>query len=432
MRSNDDPIRRGFDGLLTNVLGVREGGPQMHEQTSGSLGSLRELNRRRVINALSERGQASRAELARLTGLSRSTVSSIVADLQGIGLVVERDGTPAGGDRGGRPGVLLALDRAAGVAIAVDFGHRRLRVAAFDLAHTALAERSTEVDINQPAEDAMDVAGRLVDEILEDAGVDRDQVVGVGLGLPGPISRDTGTLGSSTILPSWVGLSVAQVMAERLELPVYADNDANLGALAETTFGAGRGATEVAYLKISSGIGAGLVVGGRLYRGTNGTAGEIGHMIVEDAGLVCRCGNRGCLETVAGEQGIVDALRRSHGDDITLAGVLARAAGGDLGCQRVLSDAGRYIGIAAASLCNLFNPRRLIVGGSVSPAGELLLGPLRESIQRYAIPSAAADVEIVAGELGERTETLGALALVLAESDRLVAPRPARVAAGGR
>jgi predicted NBD/HSP70 family sugar kinase len=404
----------------------------MERSTSGSLGSLRELNRRRVINALSERGLASRAELARVTGLSRSTVSSIVGDLQAIGLVVEREGTSPGGDRGGRPGVLLALDRAAGIAVAVDFGHRRLRVAAFDLAHTALAERSTEVDIDRPADDAMDAAVRLVDEVLAEAGADRDQVIGVGMGLPGPISRDTGTLGSSTILPSWVGLPIAPVMAERLGLPVYADNDANLGALAETTFGVAVGATEVAYLKISSGIGAGLVVGGRLYRGTNGTAGEIGHMIVDDDGLVCRCGNRGCLETVAGEQGIVDALRRSHGEDLTLNDVLRLAADGDLGCRRVLADAGRYIGIAAASLCNLFNPQRLIVGGSVSSAGELLLAPLRESIRRYAIPSAAADVEIVAGELAEQTETLGALALVLAESDRLVAPRPVTVAAGGR
>jgi predicted NBD/HSP70 family sugar kinase len=405
----------------------------MERSTSGSLGSLRELNRRRVINALSERGLASRAELARVTGLSRSTVSSIVGDLQEIGLVVEREGTSPGGDRGGRPGVLLALDRAAGVAIAVDFGHRRLRVAAFDLAHTALAERTTEVDIDRPADDAMDAAVRLVDEVLAEAGVERDQVIGVGMGLPGPISRDTGTLGSSTILPSWVGLKIAEVMAERLGLPVFADNDANLGALAETTFGVALGATEVAYLKISSGIGAGLVVGGRLYRGTNGTAGEIGHMIVDDNGLVCRCGNRGCLETVAGTQGIVDALRRSHGENLTLDDVLSLAAAGDIGCRRVLADAGRYIGIAAASLCNLINPQRLIVGGSVSSAGDLLLGPLRESIRRYAIPSAAADVEIVAGQLGEQTETLGALALVLAESDRLVAPRPVTVAvAGGR
>jgi predicted NBD/HSP70 family sugar kinase len=247
-----------------------------------------------------------------------------------------------------------------------------------------------------------------------------DEVVGVGMGLPGPISRDTGTLGSSTILPAWVGVPVAAVMSDRLGVPVYADNDANLGVLAEVTFGAGRGCTEAAYLKISSGIGAGLYMDGHIFRGKNGTAGEIGHVILDEDGLVCRCGNRGCLETLAGEQGIVDALRRSHGPDLDLARVLELAKGGDLGCARMIADAGAAIGRAAASLCNLFNPQRVIVGGSLSPAGDLLLDPLRNSIERFAIPSAAHDVKIVRGELGARTETLGALALVIAESDRLV------------
>src|SRR3954449_953466 len=400
----------------------------MEGLATGSLASLRERNRRSLISSLSERGMASRADLARLTGLSRSTVSSLVAEMQAMGLVEERHASASGG----RPGVLLALSRGAGVVVAADFGHRRLRVAVFDLAHTVLADAVHDVDINAPAERAMATATEAIHVTLERAGATMDEVVGVGMGLPGPISRDTGTLGSSTILPAWVGVPVAAAMTERLGVPVFPDNDATLGALAEVTFGAGRGYREVAYLKVSSGIGAGLYMDGRIYRGGNGTAGEIGHVILDEDGLVCRCGNRGCLETVAGEQGIVDALRRSHGENLTLNDVLRLADDGDLGCRRVLADAGRYIGIAAGSLCNLFNPQRLIVGGSVSSAGELLLAPLRESIRRYAIPSAAADVEIVAGELAEQTETLGALALVLAESDRLVAPRPVTVAAGGR
>src|SRR3954449_5673572 len=400
----------------------------MEGLATGSLASLRERNRRSLISSLSERGMASRADLARMTGLSRSTVSSLVAEMQAIGLVEERHASASGG----RPGVLLALSRGAGVVLAADFGHRRLRVAVFDLAHTVLADAVHDVDIDESADAAMGTAVAAIHDTMDRAGASMDEVVGVGMGLPGPISRDTGTLGSSTILPAWVGVPVAAEMTERLGVPVYADNDANLGVLAEVTFGAGRGCTEAAYLKISSGIGAGLYMDGRIFRGGNGTAGEIGHVILDEDGLVCRCGNRGCLETLAGEQGIVDALRRSHGPDLTLNDVLRLADEGDLGCRRVLADAGRYIGIAAASLCNLFNPQRLIVGGSVSSAGELLLAPLRESIRRYAIPSAAADVEIVAGELAEQTETLGALALVLAESDRLVAPRPVTVAAGGR
>jgi predicted NBD/HSP70 family sugar kinase len=388
----------------------------MEGLATGSLASLRERNRRSLISSLSERGMASRADLARLTGLSRSTVSSLVAEMQATGLVEERHASASGG----RPGVLLALSRGAGVVVAADFGHHRLRVAVFDLSHSVLADAVHDVDIDEPAEAAMATATAAIYDTLDRAGASMGEVVGVGMGLPGPISRDTGTLGSSTILPAWVGVPVAAAMTKRLGVPVYADNDANLGVLAEVTFGAGRGCTEAAYLKISSGIGAGLYMEGHIYRGRNGTAGEIGHVILDEEGLVCRCGNRGCLETLAGEQGIVDALRRSHGPDLDLARVLELAKGGDIGCARMIADAGAAIGRAAASLCNLFNPQRVIVGGSLSPAGDLLLEPLRAAVERYAIPSAARDVQIVPGELGARTETLGALALVIAESDRLV------------
>src|SRR5438876_4959164 len=296
----------------------------MEGLATGSLASLRERNRRSLISSLSERGMASRADLARLTGLSRSTVSSLVAEMQVTGLVEERHASASGG----RPGVLLALSRGAGVVVAADFGHRRLRVAVFDLSHTVLAEAVHDVDIDAPADAAMTTATEAIHATLDRAGATMDEVVGVGMGLPGPISRDTGTLGSSTILPAWVGVPVAAAMTERLGVSVFADNDANLGALAEVTFGAGRGFSEVAYLKVSSGIGAGLYFESHIYRGGNGTAGEIGHVILDEDGLVCRCGNRGCLETLAGEEGIVDALRRSHGPDLDLPRVLELAKQG--------------------------------------------------------------------------------------------------------
>src|SRR3954452_6124310 len=166
----------------------------MEGLATGSLASLRERNRRSLISSLSESGMASRADLARLTGLSRSTVSSLVAEMQVTGLVEERHASASGG----RPGVLLALSRGAGVVVAADFGHRRLRVAVFDLAHTVLAETVHDVDIDEPAEAAMDTATDAIYDTLDRAGASMGEVVGVGMGLPGSISRDTGTLGSST------------------------------------------------------------------------------------------------------------------------------------------------------------------------------------------------------------------------------------------
>jgi glucokinase-like ROK family protein len=386
-------------------------------ERSGSLESLREQNRARVLAAMRELGVASRAAIARHTGLSRSTVSSLVGELQQAGMVIDRSDGPESPQRsrGGRPPMLIALDRSVGVAVGIDFGKRHMAVAAADLSHTILAESWREMPEDYDARRGLDGASELMSEVLEAAEVDRDSVVGVGLGLPGPISLASGTVGSSAILPGWVGVQVADEMSDRLGLPVLVDNDANLGALSELHWGAGRGSSNLAYLKVATGIGAGLVIGGRLFRGAGGTAGEIGHTMIDEAGPICRCGSRGCLETLAAAPAIVELLRPSLGDGLTAEKVLERAADGDPGCRRAIGDAGRYIGSALADLCNLVNPERIVVGGTIGASGDVLLEPMRESLRHRAIPSAGEDVEIVAGSLGDRAELLGTVALVLYE-----------------
>jgi predicted NBD/HSP70 family sugar kinase len=166
-----------------------------------------------------------------------------------------------------------------------------------------------------------------------------------------------------------------------------------------------------AYLKLSDGVGAGLMLNGQLYRGRIGTAGEIGHTTMQEYGTLCRCGNRGCVETLASSQAVLGLLRPTHGGRLTIARLVELARGGDAGCRRVLADTGRHVGIAVANLCNLFNPDRIIVGGELARAGELLLDPLRLTLVRYGIPSAVADLDLVVGELGERAQLLGAVAL---------------------
>ena len=200
-------------------------------------------------------------------------------------------------------------------------------------------------------------------------------------------------------------------------------NDASLGALAEYAWGAGRGAGVVVYLKLATGIGSGIVIDGLLFEGVGGTAGEIGHTTIDDEGDLCRCGNRGCLETLAGGPAIAELVSRSLGEKLEPDDVIRRAVEGDAGCRRALADAGRHIGVAVANLCNLVNPERIVVGGSVGQAGALLLDPLMESVSLCAIPSAAEDVEIVPGELGERAELLGALAFVLQVASTVPAGR---------
>src|SRR6266536_946998 len=373
----------------------------------GSLESLRAQNRGRVIGVLREAGPVSRAEIARRTGLSRSTISSLVADLQAVGMVTEVDGDrSAPSEQGGRPPVLLALDPSAGAAVGVDFGHRHLRVAVSDLGHNA----------NQ----GLDSAARFVEQVLAEADVSRDRVIGVGMGLPGPIDRRTGMVGASALLPGWIGIRAAEEMRGRLDLEVAVDNDANLGGLAEWMWGAGQGSGLLAYIKAATGIGAGLVLGGRPYGGASGTAGEIGHTTIVSGGPVCACGNRGCLEMVAGGPAILELLRPRGDNGLTLRQVVRLAVEGDPGCQRVVADAGRSIGIAVANLCNLINPELIVVGGELSLAGDLLLDPIREVVWRSAIRSAAETARIIPGVLGERAELLGALALILRDSDRFI------------
>src|SRR3954447_16183124 len=198
----------------------------MAKDESGSLGSLRELNRDRVVDTLRALGVASRAEIARRTGLSRSTVSSIVADLRTNGAVVDYSGAQIEPSRGGRPPSLITLDRSVGAAVGIDFGKRHLLVAVSDLSHEILAEATREMTGDYSAEEGIQAAAQLVGRVLKEAGVDASRVLGVGMGVPGPIHRPTGTIGSSSILPGWVGITAAEEMARRLALPVHVENDA--------------------------------------------------------------------------------------------------------------------------------------------------------------------------------------------------------------
>ncbi len=396
---------------------------------SGSLSSLREFNRLRIVDFLRTNGTASRAELARRTGLSRSTVSTLVAELQRRGLVVERAGQFAGEGQPGRPAALLELDPSAAAAAGVDFDHDKVRVAVSDLSRRVLAEASAPHDVDHDATGALDLAAQLVEQVLAEADLQRERLLGAGIALAGPIDHDNGALHPSDVLPGWAGVDVASELEKRLQTPVYVDNDANLGALAEVTLGAGRNTSFAAYVSISSGIGAGIIVEGRPYRGHRGTAGEIGHVVVDHQGPICRCGNRGCLETLASAPALLRLVQASRDEELTVRQMIELAHEGDAGCRRAIADAGQVVGRVVAGLVNLFSPEMVAIGGDLGEAGDLLLEPLREAVRRDALPAAATELRIVAGELGERANLLGALALVLMQSEHEVAARVAGSAA---
>ena len=387
----------------------------------GSLGSLRDHNRRRVVEELQRRGTASRADLARITGLSRSTISSLVGELQESGVVVETE-TANDGDAGrshgqGRPPVLLTLDRRAGALVGIDFGHADVRVAVADLSRTILAERRRDMDVDHAGTKALDAAAELVHAVLDEAGVPRDKVLGAGMGVAGPVDHEADIVHRSAILPSWGDIRPGAEMHKRLGIPVFIENDANLGAMAEVAMGAAKGVDDAVYLMIAAGIGAGIVVGGQIIHGAAGTAGELGHVLLDDNGPICRCGNRGCLETLAAGPAIVELLQRTHGPSLTLDAVLELVEQEDPGALRAVADAGRAVGRALAALVNVLNPEVIVIGGELAAAGDAILDPIRAAIARYAIPSAADDVRVVPSPLGGRAEVLGALILAAHRAD---------------
>lgn len=391
--------------MLENMAGVRES-----METPGSQTSLHRANLERVVRAVRMAGSLTQAEIARSTGLSAATVSNIVRELKEGGTV---EVTPT--SAGGRRARSVSLSGDAGIVIGVDFGHTHLRVAVGNLAHQVLAEESEPLDVDASSAEGFGRAEQLVNRLIETTGISPGKVIGVGLGVPGPIDVESGTLGSTSILPGWTGINPSDELAGRLGVPVYVDNDANLGALGELVWGSGRGVRDLAYIKVASGVGAGLVIDGHIYRGPGGTAGEIGHITLDESGPVCRCGNRGCLETFTAARYVLPLLQPGHGADLTMERVVQLAREGDPGCRRVIGDVGRHIGSGVATLCNLLNPSRVVLGGSLAEAGELVLGPIRDSVSRYAIPSAARQLSVLPGALGGRAEVLGALALVLNE-----------------
>jgi predicted NBD/HSP70 family sugar kinase len=388
------------------------------ESTPNAIQSIRETNRWRIAEALRAHGRGSRADLQRWTGLSRSTVAAVVADLQSRGAVLERlddgDRTPGRG----RPAGQLQLNPAIGAVIGVAFDHEDVRVAIADLFLNVLAERQAPVDFDAHPSETLDLAAELIAQALADAGTRRPRVIAAGVSVPSPINRGTAPTSSPVLLPRWLGRDPGRELSNRIGIDVRVDNDANLGALAELFFGAARGLENIIYIKIASGIGAGLVLGGKLYRGQTGIAGEIGHVHVKADGPLCRCGKRGCLETVASTTAVLEVLDAMYGPDLTLAGVMELLAADNIGAQRAITDAGRAVGRVLASLCSVLNPATIVVGGELSQAAQPLLSGIRESIDRYAEPYTAHAVELIAGELGARAEVLGALALANDDSDR--------------
>ena len=378
---------------------------------AGSQRALRTANTRRVLAALADSGPMTQVALSRSTGLSTATVSNIVGDLREEGQVATRPTTASG-----RRALLVELAAAPRdrVAVGIDIGRRHLRIVLATLQRDIIAEDYLALPLGHTAEDGMQQAVRLLDRQLRAGDLRREDIVGCGVGVPGPIDARSGRIAHGAILPTWVGFRPIDRLREALRLPVHLDNDANLGALAEITWGPYVDLQDLVYVKVASGIGAGLVLSGQVYRGAMGITGEIGHMPVSEYGPVCRCGNRGCLEAVASTSSMLDALAQSGlvGPGAAVDRLIELVRAGDPVVGRIVEDAGLAIGQAVGTVVNLLNPAVTVIGGPLAPLGDTVLAPIRRGMQRFASPTVGVETEVAVSSLGDRAEALGACSLV--------------------
>ncbi|NNG36757.1 ROK family protein [Nakamurella aerolata] len=373
---------------------------------------LRAASRRLILDQLGGVDALAQSELARRTGLSRTTVASVISELAAEGRVQRLEGVPAGR---GRPPQLLQLRPQQGVAAALDLGHSHLSIALTDLSGTILAERRAALNVGASATVAIDFATDMLTALLDELPTRQrpDDLRSIVIGVPGPIDGHTGALRSGTILPGWVGMQPADEFAARLGRPVVLDNDANLGAIGELRYGRARGIRNLLYVKVSTGIGAGMVLEGKLYRGTRGTAGEIGHVQVSEDGALCRCGSRGCLETQASAEAALGVLSAAHGRAVTMDEALEIVRAGDPGAVRLFTDMGTAIGRVVAAVSANLDPELVVVGGPLVDDPGPLLDGFTAAVHRYTQPYVSSNLKVAGGVLGERAGLLGAIAMAV-------------------
>ncbi|TDC05907.1 ROK family transcriptional regulator [Nonomuraea longispora] len=385
-------------------------------QPGGPLSQLRRGHEELVLGLLRKHGPLSRGELGRRCGLSRTTLYDILAELVAAGAVVTASRREAPRGRG-RPAETLTLNPEAGQAIGIDFARRGLHVAAVNLAHEIVGSASEPHDANLPWEQRAELAARLVGS-LTGGTLNLGALSAIGVGVVGPVGDPDDDSGKGTDGPH-----PAQVLLrERFGVPVLLDNNTRLAALGEAIWGAAAGVRDVLYLRLSHGVGGGLVVGGSLHRGAYGLSGEFGHITVDQNGARCDCGGAGCLETVASIRAVLDAYRAAGGHSGHAAGVpeLAKAArAGDAAALTVLDGVGAHVGGVLAALCNAIGPSVIVVGGELAETGTALTDPIERALRAHVMPVSRHRVSLRRATLGEVAGALGGIALVLHESPLL-------------
>jgi predicted NBD/HSP70 family sugar kinase len=376
----------------------------------------RRRSRQHLLEVIRREGGVTRADLKLLTGLSRSAVAEAVQDLLDERLISEDVLAPGGKGSGrGRPSALLVATPRGGLVLALDFGHEHVAVAVADTTGKVLAQQRLEVSVDENPEATLDAAAGTSTRLLGRLGRSLEHVRAGAAGIPAPLDVDTNQVRPDSVMGAWASIDIAAELSSRFNAPVAVANDASMGAIGERRFGAARGMRDFVYVKASEGIGAALVLGGAVHKGSFGLAGEIGHLRYADEGQWFRCGTRGCLETVLSsalvERRVRDARLPSPDPVHPL-----RDCADDPVVSAFVTEAGRTLGRVLADLCTWINPTGIVLGGVLGSAGAPMVEGVRQSVDRFTPTIATQSLEIKAAQLGLRSELLGCVAAAIQEA----------------
>ena len=362
-----------------------------------------------LLDVIRRQSPVTRAELASITGLARSTVAQRVDQLIAQGLVGEAGEAIS---TGGRPPTMLEFNAQSGIVLVADLGATHSRLAVCDLDANPLAEMCRDLDIADGPEAVLSwVLSSFVD-LTAEVGRTTDDVRGIAIGVPGPVDFVAGRAVHPPIMPGWDGYDIRDRFSERYGVPVLVDNDVNIMALGEYWVMSPK-VDDFIFVKVGTGIGSGLIVGGRIQRGARGAAGDIGHVQAGSASVVCRCGNPGCLEASAGGAAIARDLASKGYDATGGRDVVALVQAGNQDAIQAVRAAGRLIGSVLAAVVNLLNPAVISVGGDVAEAAQQLLAGIRETVYQRSTALSTNELQITTGSLGDRAGIIGAAALVI-------------------
>jgi predicted NBD/HSP70 family sugar kinase len=370
----------------------------------------------RVLSLIRDGEAVTRADLARRTGLARSTVAQRVEALLAHQLVYEAGGSAS---TGGRPPTVLAFNRGAGVVLVADLGATHSRLAVSDLAGTPLAERAFDTDVARAPELVLEWVRERFDELLSVVGRTHEEVRGIGIGVPAPVAFSRGEPVAPPMMPGWDGFSIPGWFEPHYAAPVLVDNDVNIMALGEH-WTHWRDCEHLLYVKLGTGIGCGIVADRRIHRGAQGAAGDVGHVrLAGHNDVLCRCGNYGCLEAVAGGRALAARLSAAGLPAETSRDVVRLVRAGEPLALAAVRDAGRHLGEVLAECINFFNPGAIVIGGDISEAHQQLLAGVREVAFGRSLPLATRDLRMGCTQLGDRAGIIGAAIMVI---EQVLAP----------